>query len=164
MIRPARPGDIPAIHRLIRGLAEYERALDQVSATEEDLRRALLAEPPALFAHVAEHDGAVVGFALWFLNFSTWDGRHGIYLEDLFVEPQARGLGLGRALLTELAWICVERGYTRLVWAVLDWNAPARGFYESLGATPLDEWVSYRLAGPALRALAAGSPGSGPPG
>ncbi len=159
MIRPAQPGDIPDIHRLIRGLAEYERALDQVSATEEGLRRALLAEPPALFAHVAEHEGTVVGFALWFLNFSTWDGRHGIYLEDLFVEPQARGLGLGRALLTELARICVERGYTRLVWAVLDWNAPALGFYESLGAAPLGEWVSYRLTGPALRALAAGGRG-----
>ena len=150
MIRPARPGDIPAIHRLIRGLAEYERALDQVSATEEDLRRALLAEPPALFAHVAEHDGEVVGFALWYLSFSTWEASHGIYLEDLYVRPELRGLGLGRALLAELARICVARGYPRLEWAVLDWNTPSRGFDASLGAAELSEWIVNRLSGPAL--------------
>jgi GNAT superfamily N-acetyltransferase len=155
MIRAARAGDIPAIHQLIRDLAEYERALDEVTATEQDLASALLAERPSLFAHVAEEDGQVVGFALWFLNYSTWLGRHGIYLEDLYVIPGRRGRGHGRALLAELARICVERGYGRLEWWVLDWNSPARRFYESLGAVAMDEWTVHRLAGPALRALAA---------
>jgi GNAT superfamily N-acetyltransferase len=155
MIRPARAADIPAIHQLIRGLAEYERALDEVTATEQDLAGALLAERPALFAHVAEEDGRVVGFALWFLNYSTWLGRHGIYLEDLYVVPESRGRGHGRALLAELARICVERRYGRLEWWVLDWNSPARRFYESLGAVAMDEWTVHRLTGPALCALAA---------
>ena len=154
MIRPARAGDIPAIHRLIRNLAEYERALDEVTATEQDLAGALLAERPSLFAHVAEEDGRVVGFALWFLNYSTWLGRHGIYLEDLYVIPESRGRGHGRALLAELARICVERGYGRLEWWVLDWNSPARRFYESLGAVAMDEWTVHRLTGPALHTLA----------
>ena len=155
MIRPARAGDIPAIHHLIRDMAEYERALDEVTATEQDLAGALLAERPSLFAHVAEEDGRVVGFALWFLNYSTWLGRHGIYLEDLYVIPESRGRGHGRALLAELARICAERGYGRLEWWVLDWNSPARRFYESLGAVAMDEWTVHRLTGPALRALAA---------
>jgi GNAT superfamily N-acetyltransferase len=159
MIRPARAGDIPAIHRLIRNLAEYERALDEVTATEQDLAGALLAERPSLFAHVAEEDGQVVGFALWFLNYSTWLGRHGIYLEDLYVIPESRGRGHGRALLAELARICVERGYGRLEWWVLDWNSPARRFYESLGAVAMDEWTVHRLTGLALRTLAARSDG-----
>ena len=154
MIRPAGPGDIPAIHQLIRDLAEYEKALPEVSATQEDLRRALLGERPAVFAHVAENDGEVVGFALWFLNFSTWTGQHGVYLEDLYVRPDQRRSGLGRELLAELARICVARGYARLEWSVLDWNAPARRFYASLGAVEMDEWMVNRLAGPALRALA----------
>jgi len=157
VIRPAQAGDIPAIHRLIRDLAEYERALDQVTASEQDLATALLAERPALFAHVAEDDGRVVGFALWFLNYSTWLGRHGIYLEDLYVIPESRGRGHGRALLAELARICVERGYGRLEWWVLDWNSSARRFYESLGAVAMDEWTVHRLTGPALHALAAQS-------
>lgn len=156
MIRPARPGDIPAIHRLIQDLARYEKALDEVTATEDDLRRALLGERPAAFAHVAEHEGEVAGFALWFLNFSTWTGRHGIYLEDLYVHPDQRRSGLGRALLAELARICVARGYARLEWSVLDWNTPARTFYASLGAVEMGEWTVNRLAGPALHALARG--------
>ena len=155
MIRPARPQDVPQIHRLIRELAEYERSADQVTATEDDLRRSLFADQPAIFAHVAEHEGAVAGFALWFLNYSTWLGKHGIYLEDLYVTPAVRGTGLGKALLAELAGICVERGYGRLEWWVLDWNSPARGFYASLGAVGMDEWTVHRLTGPALTALAA---------
>ena len=157
MIRPARAGDIPAIHQLIRDLAAYERSLHEVTATEHDLAAALLADQPALFAHVAEQDGRVVGFALWFLNYSTWGGRHGIYLEDLYVVPESRGRGHGKALLAELARICAERGYGRLEWWVLDWNTPARRFYESLGAVAMDEWTVHRLTGPALRALAAGA-------
>ncbi|HUL27403.1 MAG TPA: GNAT family N-acetyltransferase [Streptosporangiaceae bacterium] len=158
MIRPARAADIPAIHQMIRDLAGYERSLREVSATEDDLRAALLAAPgaqPSLFGHVAEEDGQAVGFALWFLSYSTWLGRHGIYLEDLYVRPERRGQGHGRALLAELARICVERGYPRLQWSVLDWNAPTRRFYESLGAAGMAEWTAYRLAGPALHALAA---------
>jgi GNAT superfamily N-acetyltransferase len=161
VIRPAQPADIPAIHQMIRELADYERGLDEVSATADDLRAALLADHPAVFAHVATADGAaagqddIVGFALWFLNFSTWTGRHGIYLEDLYVKPEHRGGGHGRALLAELARICVERGYARLEWWVLDWNTPARGFYASLGAVPMDEWTVHRLTGSALAALAA---------
>ena len=157
MIRPARASDIPAIHQLIRDLAEYERSLHEVTATEQDLAAALLADQPALFAHVAEQDGRVVGFALWFLNYSTWGGRHGIYLEDLYVVPESRGRGHGKALLAELARLCAERGYGRLEWWVLDWNTPARRFSESLGAVAMDEWTVHRLTGPALRALAAGA-------
>ena len=163
MIRPAAAADIPAIHQMIVDLATYERSGHEVSAAEDDLRAALLpgpAEPggpdgqPALFAHVAEEDGQAVGFALWFLSYSTWLGRHGIHLEDLYVKPERRGRGHGRALLAELARICVERGYGRLEWSVLDWNAPARRFYESLDAVTVGEWVIYRLTGPALQALA----------
>ena len=116
---------MPAIYQLVRDLAEYERALQHVSATEDDLLQSLTADPPAVFAHVAEHDGEVVGFALWFLSFSTWEGKHGIYLEDLYVRPDMRGGGHGRALLAGLARICVQRGYPRLEWAVLNWNAAA---------------------------------------
>ncbi len=158
MIRPARPDDVPAIHRLVRELAEYERSLEHAVASQDDLRRGLFGERPAVFAHVAEHDGAVAGFALWFLNYSTWTGRHGIYLEDLYVTPELRGHGYGRALLAELARICAERGYARFEWAVLDWNAPAIGFYQALGAAAMDEWTVQRLAGPALDALAGRDP------
>jgi GNAT superfamily N-acetyltransferase len=154
VIRAAQASDIPAIHQLIRDLAEYERAPHEVKATERDLRDALLAEQPALFAHVAEEDGQVVGYALWFLNYSTWLGRHGIYLEDLYVTPDQRGRGHGRALLAELARLCVERGYGRLEWWVLDWNTAARRFYESLGAVAMDEWTVHRLTGAALYTLA----------
>jgi GNAT superfamily N-acetyltransferase len=156
VIRPARPGDVADIHRLVGGLAEYERSAEQLVATEEDLRRALFGDQPAVFALVAEHDTEVAGFALWFVNYSTWTGRPGIYLEDLYVAPELRGHGYGRALLAELARICVERGYGRLEWSVLDWNKPAIGFYESLGAVAMDEWTVHRLTGTALRALAHG--------
>lgn len=154
-VRPARPEDVPTMVELVRELADYERAADQVELTEDLLSAALFAPSPAVFASVAEDgSGAVVGLAVWFLNFSTWRGRHGIYLEDLYVRPAARGLGLGRALLTELAATCVARGYPRLDWWVLDWNAPALGFYRSLGALPMDEWTVWRLTGDALPALA----------
>jgi GNAT superfamily N-acetyltransferase len=159
VIRPAGPGDVAAIHGLVRELAEYERSLDQVVASQDDIRRALFGERPAVFAHVAEHEGAVAGFALWFLNYSTWTGRHGIYLEDLYVTPRLRGHGYGKALLAELARICAERGYARFEWAVLDWNTPAIGFYRALGAAAMDEWTVQRLAGPALHALAEQAPG-----
>lgn len=155
MIRPARPGDVPAICQLIRELAAYERAAEQAQATEDDLRAALFGPEPAVFAHVADTGGQVAGFALWFLNFSTWTGRHGIYLEDLYVTPSMRGHGLGRALLAELAAICVRRGYARLEWWVLDWNTPSIGFYRSLGAVPMDEWTTFRITGQALAELAA---------
>jgi GNAT superfamily N-acetyltransferase len=153
VIRTATPDDIPVLHAMIRELAEYEKAADQARATEEQLREALFGERPAAFAHLAESGGEPVGFALWFLNFSTWRGVHGIYLEDLFVRPHARGGGHGRALLTELARICVARGYERLEWAVLNWNAPSIAFYEALGARAQDEWTTYRLTDGALAAL-----------
>ncbi|MFE0360564.1 GNAT family N-acetyltransferase [Streptomyces griseoaurantiacus] len=160
MIRTATPDDVPVLHAMIRELAAYEKEPEQARATAEQLREALFGERPAVFAHVAEADGEPVGFALWFLNFSTWRGVHGIYLEDLYVRPHARGGGHGRALLTELARICVARGYERLEWAVLNWNAPSIGFYESLGARPQDEWTTYRLTDGALAAL--GGTGTGP--
>ncbi|WRZ13299.1 GNAT family N-acetyltransferase [Streptomyces sp. NBC_00341] len=155
MIRTATAADVPAIHAMVRELADYEKALHEANATEEQLREALFGERPAAFAHIAEseEDGEVVGFALWFLNFSTWRGVHGIYLEDLYVRPDRRGGGHGKALLGELARICVERGYERLEWSVLDWNAPSIAFYESLGARPQDEWTVYRLTDGALAEL-----------
>ncbi|WP_055490529.1 GNAT family N-acetyltransferase [Streptomyces sp. TP-A0356] len=154
MIRIATPDDVPVIHALIRELAAYEKAPDEARATPEQLSEALFGARPAAFAHVAEDDGSeVVGFALWFLNFSTWRGVHGIYLEDLYVRPESRGAGHGRALLTELARICVARGYERLEWSVLDWNRPAIEFYEALGARPQDEWTVYRLTDGALAEL-----------
>ncbi|WP_236241399.1 GNAT family N-acetyltransferase [Streptomyces sp. CC228A] len=154
MIRTAVPADVPLIHAMVRELALYEKALEEVRATEDQLREALFGERPAAFAHVAQDDsGEVVGFALWFLNFSTWRGVHGIYLEDLYVRPEARGGGHGRALLRELARICGERGYERLEWSVLDWNEPAIGFYRSLGAVAMDEWTVHRLTDDALAAL-----------
>jgi GNAT superfamily N-acetyltransferase len=162
MIRPARPGDVPVIRRLIRELAEYEGALAQVQVTEGALAASLFGPEPGVFAHVAEHEGTVVGFALWFLNYSTWTGQHGIYLEDLYVIPALRRSGLGRALLAELADICVRRGYARLEWAVLNWNSPALQFYASLGASNIDEWSVHRLSGDALRIMAAGRADPGP--
>ena len=155
MIRPAVLADVPAIVGLVRELATYERAPDHVELNDELLTDSLFAEHPAAFCHVAEEDdGTVVGMALWFVSFSTWVGKHGIYLEDLFVSPDARRNGHGRALLRELAAIALERGYGRLEWAVLDWNEPALEFYRSIGADPLDEWTVHRVAGNALAALA----------
>lgn len=153
MIRPATPADIPAIHAMIRELAEYEKVPDEAKASPRQLHEALFGPHPAAFAHLAEAAGEPVGFALWFLNFSTWRGVHGIYLEDLFVRPHVRGGGHGKALLTELARICVERGYERLEWSVLNWNEPSIRFYEALGARPQDEWTVYRLTDGALREL-----------
>jgi GNAT superfamily N-acetyltransferase len=160
MIRTATVADVPVIHSMVRELAEYEKALEEVRATEEQLREALFGERPAAFAHIAESaDGEPVGFALWFLNFSTWRGVHGIYLEDLYVRPQARGGGHGKALLGELARICAERGYERLEWAVLNWNQPSIDFYEALGARAQDEWTVYRLTDGALAELGRGAQG-----
>jgi GNAT superfamily N-acetyltransferase len=152
-VRPATPDDVGLILSLIRELAEFERALHEVHATEESLRSTLFAERPAAFCHIAEYDGQAAGFALWFLNYSTWLGGHGLYLEDLYVRDDVRGKGVGITLLAELARICVDRGYPRLEWWVLDWN-PARGFYEALGASALTEWIPYRLTGEALQRLA----------
>jgi len=155
LIRPAVPADVLRISELIRELADYERSLDRAVATADDLRAALFGPDPAVFAHVAVDEGDVAGFALWFLNYSTWLGRHGIYLEDLYVTPSRRGRGIATALLGELAAICVERGYGRLEWWVLDWNEPALGFYSSIGAEPMSEWTVHRLTGEALTGLAA---------
>jgi GNAT superfamily N-acetyltransferase len=156
MIRAALPADVPEIHAMIRELAEYERELESARATEAQLHDALFGAEPAVFALIAEDNttGAPVGFALWFRNFSTWTGTHGVYLEDLFVRPEARGGGHGKALLAALAAICVERGYERFEWAVLDWNEPSIGFYRSIGAGSQDEWTVQRLTGEALRTLA----------
>ena len=156
MIREAALSDISTIHDMIVDLAVYEKEPDAVTATPADLERALFGENPALFAHVAEdEDGTVVGFALWFLNYSTWLGKHGIYLEDLYVRPEHRGAGHGVALLSTLANICLQRGYGRLEWWVLDWNTPARDFYSSIGADALTEWIPYRVTGDSLTQLAA---------
>jgi GNAT superfamily N-acetyltransferase len=153
-VRAATRADVEPIHALIVALATYERAAHEVIATPADLERALFGQTPRVFALVAELDGSVVGFALWFTTYSTWVGRHGIWLEDLFVLPEHRGHGLGKALLVELARLCVENGCGRLEWNVLDWNEPALGFYRSLGALPLEEWTVHRLSGQTLRALA----------
>jgi len=154
-IRRVEPRDVETVVKFVHALAEYERAPDECHLTAEQLHEALFRPGAALFGHVAEADGEVVGCALWFLSFSTWRGEHGIYLEDLFVEPAHRGSGLGRALLVALAAECVRNGYQRLEWAVLDWNTPSIDFYEALGAEAQDDWIVYRLAGEPLTALAA---------
>jgi GNAT superfamily N-acetyltransferase len=162
VIRPARPEDVPALVALVRELAEYERALDEVRLTEQQLHACLFGPSPALFGHVAVVDDEVVGLALWFLNFSTWRGTHGVYLEDLYVRPGHRGGGLGRELLRTLAEVCVDRGYSRLEWAVLDWNAPSIAFYEAAGAVPMDDWTVFRLTDHALTSFARPRPAAGP--
>ena len=153
MIRPAKVGDLPEILQLIRDLAVYEKAEHEVLATVEELNATLFGEVPQVFAHVVEVDSKVVGIAIWFLNYSTWLGKHGIYLEDLYVQPEFRGQGFGLALLKELAKICVERGYPRFQWWVLDWNSPAIEFYRSHGAVAMDEWTVHRITGDALKKL-----------
>ncbi|WP_310497668.1 GNAT family N-acetyltransferase [Sandarakinorhabdus sp.] len=156
MIRPATPADIPVIRALIVALAVYEKEPDAVKASEADLHEALFGARPVAEAILAERDGRAVGMALFFNNFSTWQGKAGLYLEDLFVLPEARGTGTGKALLVHLAGLAVARGYGRFEWSVLDWNEPAIGFYKALSAKPMDEWTVMRLEGDALAALAEG--------
>ena len=152
-IRPATPGDVPVLLELVHELAVYEREPDAVEATVTMLHDALFGAGPLASCHVALDDGAVVGFALWYVTFSTWRGLPGLWLEDLFVRPAARGTGLGRGLLQALAELCLARGYARFEWWVLDWNAPAIGFYRSLGGVPQEEWTTFRIDGQALRTL-----------
>lgn len=156
MIRSATSTDVPTIARLIRALAAYERLADKVVFDEAELRRHLFGPRPYAEVLLAEDAGTVVGFALFFHNFSTFMGRPGVYLEDLFVEPGHRGKGLGKALLSALARLAVERGCGRVEWAVLDWNEPAIGFYRSLGAEPQEDWRIFRLTGIALTGMADG--------
>jgi GNAT superfamily N-acetyltransferase len=155
-VRPVRPDDVPTVLRLVRELAAYEQAEHEALMTAEQLSAALFGPSPALFGHVAlAGDGEIAGFALWFLNFSTWRGTHGVHLEDLYVSPDHRGTGLGRELLRTLAEECLDRGFSRLEWSVLDWNAPSIEFYRAAGAVPMDEWTVFRLTGDALTRFAA---------
>jgi GNAT superfamily N-acetyltransferase len=157
-IRDAAPGDAALVLSFIEALADYERLRHECLATVDEIDRALFGPDPVPRVLVAELDGAPVGFALWFRNFSTFLARPGIWLEDLFVRPEARGRGVGKALLAELARIAVERGYGRVEWWVLDWNAPSIAFYESLGARAMDEWTVFRLTGDAMQRLGASAP------
>jgi GNAT superfamily N-acetyltransferase len=154
-VREATVADAGLILEFIRALADYERLLDEVEANEGDIVRDLFGSKPKVFCDIAEADGQPVGFALWFYSYSTFRGRHGIWLEDLFVKPDVRGLGAGKALLKRLAERCVEQGLARLEWAVLNWNEPSIAFYNSLGASALDDWTTRRLTGEALERLAA---------
>jgi len=154
-LRRAEARDVPEILALIRELAEFERAPHEVIATEADLLRDGFSGAPRFFVELATSDGEVAGFALWFFNYSTWQGRPGLYLEDLFVRPRFRGRGIGKALLVHLARTAATERCGRFQWQVLDWNAPAIAFYASLGAKALDEWVTMRVSGDALRRLAA---------
>jgi len=152
-VRPVRPSDVPAVVAMVHELADFERAADQCHLSADQLAGVLFDEP-TVFGHVAvDADDEPVGFALWFLNYSTWTGTSGIHLEDLYVRPRARGTGAGGALLAALADICVRRGYQRLEWVMLDWN-PAAEFYAAIGATVTADWLPYRLAGDALHRLA----------
>src|ERR1700692_1447953 len=156
IIRRARPDEAGLVLSLVRELAEYEKLSHEVEATEAMIGEALFGSNVRLFCDIAEWHGDVAGFAVWFVNFSTFSGRSGIYLEDLLVRPAQRGKGIGRALLSHLAKQCVANGWSRLQWAVLDWNTPSIGFYKSLGAQLMDEWTVCRVGGPALTALAEG--------
>jgi GNAT superfamily N-acetyltransferase len=158
VIRRAVSGDEAELTKMIHELAVFEHASNQCTITESQLRAALFADVPTVSAHLAEVDGEIAACALWFLNFSTWDGEAGIYLEDLFVRPAFRHRGLARALLKELAGECVRAGYSRLTWAVLDWNTDAIALYEAVGGRPLSEWITYRVSGPALSELAGRRP------
>ena len=158
VIRPATPADVPVILQMIHELAVYEKEPDAVRNTPKMLHNVLFGESPRVYANMAENEsGQVRGFALWFLNYSTWEGVHGIYLEDLYVTPEARGEGHGKALLQHLAATAVERGYARVEWSVLDWNEPSIDFYRKLGASPMEEWSTFRLTGDALAAFGARS-------
>ncbi len=154
-IRQARPEDTALVFDFIRELAVYERLDHEVVASPGDVSAALFGPSPRVFCDIAEWDAEPAGFALWFYNFSTFRGRHGLYLEDLFVRPAHRGRGIGKALLTHLARRCAAEGLGRMDWAVLDWNAAAIAFYDRLGARPVSDWIGYRLTGEALEALAA---------
>ena len=156
-IRRVRPGEAGVVLSLVRELAEYEKLLHEVEATEGMIAEALFGQQPRLFCEIAEWNGEVAGFAVWFINFSTFSGRCGIYLEDLFVRPAARGKGIGKALLSHLAKECVANNWPRLQWSVLDWNTPSIAFYKSLGAVMMDEWTVCKVAGPALHQLAEGA-------
>lgn len=153
-IRLAEPADVKDIHHLIYELAVYEKAPEQMVATIEQINSSLFTEKPVAFCHVAEDQGKIVGIALWFLNYSTWLGKPGIYLEDLYVQPEYRGQGIGKSFMKTLSQLCVERGYERFQWWVLDWNLPSIEFYKSLGAVPMDEWTVFRLSGDALKKFA----------
>jgi GNAT superfamily N-acetyltransferase len=157
MIRRARPDEAGLVLSLVRELADYEKLLHEVEATEAMISAALFDTNPRLFCDIAEWNGEAAGFAVWFINFSTFSGRSGIYLEDLFVRPAQRGKGIGKALLSHLAKQCVANGWSRLQWSVLDWNTPSIEFYKSLGAQLMDEWTVCRVGGPALTALAQGT-------
>ena len=153
IIRPAKSEEVGEVLQLINDLATYEKAPEQVEARQEDLLNTIFAKEPRVFCDLVEVDGQIAGMAIWFLNYSTWQAKHGIYLEDLFIKPEYRGRGYGKALLKHLAKICDEKGYGRLQWWVLDWNSPAIEFYRSLGAEAMDEWTVYRTSGKALKDL-----------
>ena len=154
LIRRARPGDETEIVAMIRELAEFERAADECTVTESQIGTALFGDDPVGFCHIAEVDGQAAAMALWFRNFSTWDGVAGVYLEDLFVRPAFRRRGLARTMLATLARECVDNGYSRLSWAVLDWNVNAIALYDAVGGKQMLEWITYRVSGPELSALA----------
>ncbi|MFM8752256.1 MAG: N-acetyltransferase family protein [Actinomycetota bacterium] len=153
MIRPAKENEVGIVLRLIHDLAHYEKAPNEVEATEKELLETIFAKEPRVFCDLVEVDGDIAGMAIWFLNYSTWQGKHGIYLEDLFIKPEFRGRGYGKALLQHLARICEEKGYGRFQWWVLDWNSPAIEFDRNLGAVAMDEWTVYRVSGKALKNL-----------
>lgn len=153
LIRAAVKSDSTAIMQLIHDLAEYEKAPQEVQTNEAEISAALFSTDPKVFCNVIEVENDVVGIAIWFLNFSTWQGKHGIYLEDLYIKPDYRGQGFGLAMLKYLASVCVERGYGRFQWWVLDWNTPAIEFYKSQGAIAMDEWTVHRVSGENLKKL-----------
>jgi GNAT superfamily N-acetyltransferase len=152
-IRPAQPEEVGIVLQLIHDLAHYEKAPNEVDATEKELLSTIFSPDPKVFCDVVEVDGEIAGMAIWFLNYSTWQGKYGIYLEDLFIKPEFRGRGFGKSLLQHLAKICNEHGYGRFQWWVLDWNSPAIEFYKSLGAVAMDEWTVYRVSGDPLKKL-----------
>ena len=152
-IRPAKREEVGEVLQLIQDLATYEKAPDQVEASKDDLLNTIFAKEPRVFCDLVEVDGQIAGMAIWFLNYSTWQAKHGIYLEDLYIKPEFRARGYGKALLKHLAQICDREGYGRLQWWVLDWNSPAIEFYRSFGAEAMDEWTVYRTSGQALKDL-----------